>query len=96
MEQTQETKWSDDEKAMIELLHSMGVTKFDASIPTALNEYAKSMLPLITLSAHYLFMLSHWLLGYAAEILSDGKDFSVYAGKKVGFNCENSTSMCGY
>jgi hypothetical protein len=44
MEQTRETKWSDDEKAMIELLHSMGVTKFDASIPTALNEYAKSML----------------------------------------------------
>ena len=46
---------------MIELLHSMGVTKFDASIPAALNEYAKR---------------------YAAEILSDGKDFSVYAGKK--------------
>jgi hypothetical protein len=34
-------------------------------------------------------MFSHLLEGYAAEILSDGKDFSVYAGKKVGFDSEN-------
>lgn len=33
---------TEDEQAMIQLLHTMGVTKFDPSVPAALNEYAKS------------------------------------------------------
>lgn len=43
MDETEEVQWTDDEHAIVELLRSMGVTKFDSSVPAALNEYAKRM-----------------------------------------------------
>ncbi len=48
-------QWSEDEQAMVALLHSMGVTVFDPSVPAALNEYAKSMLNLLLVALWLVF-----------------------------------------
>lgn len=34
-------KFSSDEQAMIQILHSMGIEDFEANVPAALNDYAR-------------------------------------------------------
>jgi hypothetical protein len=42
--------YSDEERGMVEILNSMGIGQYDSMVPVALNEYARSMFNLFSLS----------------------------------------------
>ncbi len=39
---SQDNLYSDDERGLVDILQSMGITQFDPMVPVALNEYARS------------------------------------------------------